>query len=80
MGVWLMIAAANLIVGVFVGLCGVAGFLLPMFYTAALKMSVPEGLALSFAAFIVSGVLGSVNYKKAGNPVSYTHLTLPTIA
>ena len=67
MGVWLMIAAANLIVGVFVGLCGVAGFLLPMFYTAALKMSVPEGLALSFAAFIVSGVLGSINYKKAGN-------------
>ena len=62
-----MIAAANLVVGAFVGLCGVAGFLLPMFYTAALHMSVPEGLALSFAAFIVSGVLGSVNYKKAGN-------------
>lgn len=67
MGIWLMIAAANLIVGGFVGLCGVAGFLLPMFYTAALHMSVPQGLALSFAAFIVSGVLGSVNYKKAGN-------------
>ena len=26
-----------------------------------------EGLALSFAAFIVSGALGSVNYNKAGN-------------
>lgn len=62
-----MIAAANLVVGAFVGLCGVAGFLLPMFYTAALHMSVPQGLALSFAAFIVSGALGSVNYKKAGN-------------
>lgn len=67
MGIWLMIAAANLIVGAFVGLCGVAGFLLPMFYTAVLYMSVPQGLALSFAAFIVSGVLGAVNYKKAGN-------------
>lgn len=67
MGIWLMIIAANLIVGACVGLCGVAGFLLPMFYTAVLHMSVPQGLALSFAAFIVSGILGSVNYKKAGN-------------
>ncbi len=32
MGIWLMTAAANLVVGALVGLCGVAGFLLPMFY------------------------------------------------
>ena len=63
----LLTAAANLAVGALVGLCGVAGFLLPMFYTASLGMNVSEGLALSFAAFIVSGVLGSWNYKKAGN-------------
>lgn len=62
-----MAAAANLVVGGLVGLCGVAGFLLPMFYTASLGMGVSEGLALSFAAFIISGVLGSYNYKKAGN-------------
>ena len=62
-----MTAAANLVVGALVGLCGVAGFLLPMFYTAGLGMSVTEGLALSFAAFILSGALGSFNYKKAGN-------------
>ena len=67
MGIWLMIGAANLAVGALVGLCGVAGFLLPMFYTAGLGMSASEGLALSFAAFIVSGALGSFNYKKAGN-------------
>lgn len=67
MGTWLMIGAANIVVGALVGLCGVAGFLLPMFYTASLGMSVSEGLALSFAAFIVSGALGSWNYKKAGN-------------
>lgn len=65
--VLLMTAAANLVVGALVGLCGVAGFLLPMFYTASLGMNVSEGLALSFAAFIVSGALGSYNYKKAGN-------------
>ena len=67
MVICLLTAAANLAVGALVGLCGVAGFLLPMFYTASLGMNVSEGLALSFAAFIVSGVLGSWNYKKAGN-------------
>lgn len=67
MGIWLTTAAANLVVGALVGLCGVAGFLLPMFYTAGLGMSVTEGLALSFAAFIISGALDSWNYKKAGN-------------
>ena len=36
-------------------------------YTSPLGMGVTEGLALSFAAFIVSGALGSVNYNKAGN-------------
>lgn len=67
MGVWLAIAAVNMIVGAFVGLCGVAGFLLPMFYTASLGMNTSQGLALSFAAFILSGILGSINYQKAGN-------------
>lgn len=67
MVVGLMTAAANLVVGGLVGLCGVAGFLLPMFYTAVLGMKVSEGLALSFSAFIVSGILGARNYQKAGN-------------
>ena len=39
MGIWLMTAAANLVVGALVGLCGVAGFLLPMFYTCLLYTS-----------------------------------------
>ena len=64
---WLIVVAANLVVGAFVGLTGVAGFLLPIAYTGPLAMGVTEGLALSFAAFIVSGALGSVNYNKAGN-------------
>lgn len=64
---YILTAAANLLVGVSVGLCGVAGFLLPMFYTTCLHMGVSESLALSFAAFIISGILGAVNYKKAGN-------------
>lgn len=64
---WLIVMAANLVVGAFVGLTGVAGFLLPIVYTGPLGMGVTEGLALSFAAFIVSGSLGSVNYNRAGN-------------
>ena len=47
MEIWLMTAATNLAVGALVGLCGVAGFLLPIFYTAVLGMNVSEGLALS---------------------------------
>lgn len=64
---WMIVMAANLVVGAFVGLTGVAGFLLPIVYTGPLGMGVTEGLALSFAAFIVAGALGSVNYNKAGN-------------
>nr|WP_289706906.1 sulfite exporter TauE/SafE family protein [Enterocloster clostridioformis] len=64
---WMIVMAANLVVGAFVGLTGVAGFLLPIVYTGPLGRGVTEGLALSFAAFIVSGALGSVNYNKAGN-------------
>lgn len=64
---WMIVAGANLIVGAFVGLTGVAGFLLPIVYTSVLGMGVTQGLALSFAAFIVSGALGAYNYNKAGN-------------
>lgn len=64
---WLIILAANLTVGLFVGMTGVAGFLLPMLYAGSMGMSVPESLSLSFAAFLVSGVLGAFNYYKAGN-------------
>lgn len=63
----LIVVAANLLVGVLVGLTGVAGFLLPIVYTGPLGMEVTNGLALSFAAFIASGLIGSINYKKAGN-------------
>lgn len=64
---WLIIGTANLVVGALVGLTGVAGFLLPMLYAGSMGMSVAEGLSLSFAAFVVSGLLGARNYYKAGN-------------
>ena len=67
MNFWLIVTLSNLGVGCLVGLTGVAGFLLPIVYTSVLGYSTTQGLALSFAAFIVSGVLGSLNYRKAGN-------------
>lgn len=57
----------NLLVGGCIGLTGIAGFLLPMFYTGFLGMASVNALALSFAAFLISGILGSVNYYKSGN-------------
>lgn len=63
----LIIAIANLLIGAFIGISGVAGFLLPMLYTGLLAYSIPKALALSFLAFIISGALGSWNYHRQGN-------------
>ena len=63
----ILILLLNLAVGACIGLTGIAGFLLPMFYTGFLGMPSSEALALSFSAFLISGVLGSVAYYKAGN-------------
>ena len=52
---WLIVTVANLVVGAFVGLTGVAGFLLPITYTSLLGLGTTEGLVLSLGAFILSG-------------------------
>ena len=62
-----LILLLNLAVGACIGLTGIAGFLLPMFYTGFLGMPAAESLALSFSAFLISGILGAVTYYKAGN-------------
>ena len=63
----IIIGAANMAVGGCIGICGIAGFLLPMLYSGALGFDVTYALALSFLAFLVSGIIGSFNYYKAGN-------------
>lgn len=63
--VWIL--AANLLVGLCIGFTGIAGFLLPMFYTGFLGMAAAEALALSFSAFLISGIFGSVNYYRSRN-------------
>lgn len=61
-----LVFLANLIVGLLVGISGIAGFLLPIFYIGVMNLQPVEALALSFSAFIISGTLGSVNYYKKG--------------
>lgn len=63
----IMIGLANAAVGGCIGICGIAGFLLPMLYSGALGFDVTYALALSFLAFLVSGLIGSANYYRAGN-------------
>lgn len=62
----LWMAVVNLAVGVCIGLTGIAGFLLPMFYTGFVGMGASQSLALSFAAFLISGILGAFTYYKNG--------------
>lgn len=57
----------NFVVGGLIGICGIAGFLLPMMYAGLLGFSVGQSLALSFLAFFVSGAIGAFNYHKQGN-------------
>ena len=57
----ILMTVLNLLVDACIGLTGIAGFLLPMFYTGFLGMGSSEALALSFAAVLISGVVGSVN-------------------
>ncbi|MFV0502435.1 MAG: sulfite exporter TauE/SafE family protein [Lachnospirales bacterium] len=61
------IFAINAIVGMLIGWSGIAGFLLPIFYTGYMDYSVTLALTLSFSAFLVSGIIGSVGYYKSGN-------------
>lgn len=62
----MIIVIANLIIGVSIGISGIGGFFLPVIYTAILNMSLSDALMLSFCAFIVSGIVGSVSYGKLG--------------
>ena len=64
---YLIIIVGNYLIGGMIGLTGIAGFLLPMLYSGFLGMSSAQGLALSFFAFLISGILGAYNYYRAKN-------------
>ncbi|WP_251638696.1 sulfite exporter TauE/SafE family protein [Sporosarcina sp. NCCP-2716] len=59
-----IVLLANLVIGIFLGISGIAGFLLPLIYVGFLHLPVHDSLALSFLAFAVSGLLGALSYWK----------------
>ena len=62
-----IIALANIIVGILVGISGIAGFLLPIIFVGYVKLNLSTSLALSFVSFLTSGIIGSYRYNKSGN-------------
>ena len=61
-----LIALVAFGVGLSIGTCGVAGFLLPIFFLGFCGFTASESLFLSFGCFLISGTLGAWNYKKRG--------------
>lgn len=64
---WALTALVNLIVGLLIGWCGVAGFLLPIYFTGYLGLPVQTTLALSFFDFTLSGAVGAWNFHRKDN-------------
>ncbi|MGL4737932.1 MAG: sulfite exporter TauE/SafE family protein [Cellulosilyticaceae bacterium] len=60
----LVLIIANLIVGILVGIAGIAGFLLPITYAGILNLPVNLSLALSFTSFLTSGLIGGYGYMR----------------
>lgn len=63
---FLFAAAGCFAVGLCIGWCGVAGFLLPILFVNACGLSVTESLLASFLCFAVSGAVGAFNYARRG--------------
>lgn len=61
---FLFAAAGCFTVGLCIGWCGVAGFLLPILFVNACGLSVTESLLASFLCFAVSGAVGAFNYAR----------------
>lgn len=72
----ILAALGSCAVGLFIGWCGVAGFLLPILFTGACGLSVTESLLLSFLCFAVSGAIGSRTYYRRGELPLRPALTL----
>lgn len=62
-----IVLCSNLVIGILLGMSGIAGFLLPLIYVGFLEIPVHDALTLSFLAFAVSGILGAYSYWKSKN-------------
>lgn len=64
---FLIIGGACFLVGMCIGWCGVAGFLLPLLFISYCGYSSDSSLFLSFSCFFISGLIGAYNYHRRGN-------------
>lgn len=62
-----IVLCLNLIIGILLGMTGISGFLLPLFYVGVLGMPVHDSLALSFLSFAISGIIGAYAYWRSNN-------------
>lgn len=66
MTVLFSIVTGCFLVGLCIGWCGVAGFLLPILFMGKCGLSPSQSLFLAFLCFAVSGMIGSAGYSKRG--------------
>ena len=71
-------ALGCLAVGLMIGWCGVAGFLLPILFMQVYGLPVSGSLFISFVCFAVSGAIGALNYARRGEMVIRPALALGT--
>ena len=57
----------NMVVGFLIGSTGIGGFILPLVYIGFLELPLRDSLAMSFVAFLISGLVGTVSYWRNKN-------------
>lgn len=63
----LLTALGCFVVGLCIGWCGIAGFLLPILFVDYCGLDTRQSLFLSFSCFLLSGVIGAWNYHRRGD-------------
>lgn len=63
---YLIAAAGSFLVGLSIGWCGIAGFLLPILFMGCCGFDSNAALFMSFLCFAVSGAIGARNYALRG--------------
>ncbi len=62
----LVLLAGAFAVGLSIGLCGVAGFLLPLLFVGYAGYAPSRSLFVSFCCFLISGAIGAYAYHRRG--------------
>lgn len=63
---YIVVFVGSLLVGMSIGWCGIAGFLLPVLFMNYCGLDSNAALFISFLCFSISGLLGAKNYAKRG--------------